>query len=268
MKPILPFLTAALFAAGSLSAQVLLNENFNYADGPLTNVSGQAWVIHSGTISINVSGGAAVIDQNDTAGGREDVNRLLSTSFNASTDNTSTIYGAFTINYSSLPVTGDSDGSYFAHLKSSVANQFYARIGATTSGAAAGTFRLNVANESWNVANTVEFAQDLSLNTTYQVVFRYDLANDRTTLWIDPTDESSTSVTALDAVTYGGGELINSYALRQGTSGTGAPGDLFLDNLIVGQTFADVTAIPEPSTYAFIGMGLAALWLVNRRRRA
>jgi hypothetical protein len=266
MKTILP-LSALVLIGATLPAQVLLNETFSYSDGPLTNVSGQAWAIHSGSVSLMVSGGAAFIDQGDTTGAREDVNRLLSSSFNASTDNTSTIYGAFTINYSALPVTGDSDGSYFAHLKSSVANQFYARIGATTSGAAAGTFRLNVANESWNVANTVEFAQDLLLNTTYHIVFRYDLANDRTTLWIDPTDESSTSVTALDAVAYAGGELINAYGLRQGTSGTGAPGDLLLDNLIVGQNFSDVAGVPEPSTYAFVGMGLAAFWLMNRRRR-
>jgi hypothetical protein len=269
MKKIL--LSLPLLAAVTLPAQVYLNETFSYADGPLTNVSGQAWAIHSGTIDLNVVSGAAFIHQNDVAANREDVNRLLNTTFDATTDNTSKIYGSFSINYSSLPITGNSDGSYFAHLKSSAAGEFYARIGANTVGAAAGTFRLAVANEggyATGLSTPVEYTVDLSLNTTYQVVFRYDLATDQTTLWVNPTDESSFSVTALDAVSYAAG-TINAYALRQGTTGTGAPGDLALDNLIIGGTFADVTTVvPEPSTYAFVGMGLAAFWFMTRRRQA
>lgn len=265
MKTILLHLAVAFIGLATLPAQILLNETFSYPDGPLTNVSGQAWVIHSGTIDLNVSGGAAFIDQNDTTGGRQDVNRQLSSGFDPATDNTTKIYGSFTINYSSLPVTGDSDGSYFAHLRSSTANEFYSRIGSSTSGAAPGTFRLAVVNEAWNVANSIEYGVDLQLNTTYRVVFRLDLATDQTTLWVNPTDESSLSVTATDAFTYAG--TINAFALRQGTSGTGAPGDLFVDDLLVGQTFADVTTVPEPSTYALMGIGLAAFFGMRRFRR-
>jgi len=266
MKKILLTLSVALIGLTTVPAQVLLNETFSYPDGPLTNVSGQVWVIHSGTTDLNVSGGAAFIDQNDTTAGRMDVNRLLSGSFDPATDNISKIYGSFTVNYSGLPVTGDSDGSYFAHLRSSTANEFYARIGSSTSGAAAGLFRLAVANETWNVANTVEYPVDLQLNITYQVVFRLDLATDQTTIWVNPADESSLSVTAADVISYSGS--INAYALRQGTSGTGAPGDLALDNLVVGQSFADVTTIvPEPSAYALIGVGLVAFCFMRRFRR-
>lgn len=260
----LPLLCLGL---ANLPAQVILYEPFSYPNGQLTNVAAPLWTVHSpGATPLNVVNGAVFIDQNDTTGGREDANRLLSTSFTPTTDNTTKLYASFTISYSALPVTGDSDGSYFAHFKSSTANEFYARIGSSTNGAADGSFRLAIANESWNVANTVEFAQDLFLNTTYTVVVRLDLATDQSTLWINPVDENSTSVTATDLISYAG--TLNAYALRQGTSGTGAPGEVTLDDLIVGQSFADVTtAVPEPSTYAFIGLGLTAFWFMTRRRR-
>jgi hypothetical protein len=244
----------------------LLLDAFSYPDGPLSTASGGAWTTHSGTDSgataLNVSSGTVLIVQHDTSGSRADDNRLYTggPTIDPSADNTTKIYSSFTISSSGLPVNGDSDGSYFAHLKSSAANEFYGRIGANTNGAAPGTYRLAIANESWNVANTVEFPLDLNLNTTYTVISRLDLATDQATLWVNPVSEASLGVTATDALTYSTG-AINAYALRQGTSGTGAPGDFAVDNLRVGTSFADV--VPEPSGLALLG----ATGLLLRRRR-
>ena len=254
-------------AAGNASAQILLSDDFSYADGPIHTVSGGAWTIHSPVppgIPLAIQSGQAFIDQNDTTAGRDDAGRLLSASFDATTDNTSKIYSSFTVNFTALPVSSTS-GSYFAHLKSSAANEFYARVGATVESAAPGAFRLAITNETWPTAALFQFPQDLSLNTTYRVVTRLDLATDQSTLWINPVNESSTSVTATDAISYAAG-AISAYALRQGTSNTsGAPGDLFVDNLFVGQTFLDV--IPEPSTTALGVLGLAAICGFRRARK-
>ncbi len=265
MKKILSPLALLLAAAASLSAQVLLNETFSYPDGQLTANSGGLWTPNSGTAPLNITNGGTILRQVDTTS-REDAFRLLSTTFNPATDNSSKIYGSFTISYTVLPTAGDSDGSYFASIRSS-ANGLYSRIGATTTGAAAGFYRLGVGNGTWNAAASIEVGQDLALNTTYQVVFRLDLATDQTTLWVNPLDESSLGATATDTFSYSGN--IDSFGIRQGTTGTGRPGELVFDNLLVGGSFADVTtAVPEPSTYAFVGMGLAAFWFLGRRKRA
>ena len=254
-------LAALMLVPVALNAEVVLQESFDYADGRLVDVSAGAWTVHSGTIALNVAGGQAVIDQADTSGGREDVNRLFSVTYDPATDNSTKLYAAFSVTFSALPA---STGSYFAHFKSSAANEFYARVGADTEGAAPGTFRLAIANETWNSTASIEYPQDLALGVSYDVMVRLDLATDQGTLWVNPVDESSTSVTATDTILYAAGS-INAYALRQGTSDIGAPGTLTLDNLRAGTSFTEVQAVPEPSTFALFGLGGAAL-LMRRRR--
>ncbi len=255
----------------SAQATILLNETFTYSDGDLTNVSAGAWGYHSGAIDVtndlSVVSGRAYINQNDGAQNHRDYNRLLSSTFDPAVDNSSAIYTRFTVNFAALPFNSGTStaGSYFAHLKSSASGEFYGRIGANSEGAAPGTFRIGITSESWaNGAGTVEFAQDLNLNIDYVVVMKYDLLTDRATLWINPLSEASASVVSADAPTYFAGGVINSFALRQGTSNsTGAPGDLFIDDLIIGTSFAEV--VPEPTSLCLVAIGAGAA-LIRRRK--
>ncbi|NOS71651.1 MAG: PEP-CTERM sorting domain-containing protein [Verrucomicrobia bacterium] len=258
----------------SSQAAALLTETFTYADGDLTNVSAGAWSYHSITgtgypaTALNNVLGQAFINQNDGGSGMGDANRLLSSTFDPATDNTSSIYSSFTVNFIALPFLSGTavSGSYFAHIRGSAGSEFYARVSASTTGAAAGSFRLGIGNEA---GTPVFLAQDLNLNTSYTVVTRLSLATDLATLWVNPTLETDPSVTGADVIGYSG--LINSYALRQGTTGTspnvGAPGDLYLDNLKVATSFDEAIApIPEPSSLALVGMSAGIAMILRRRK--
>ncbi len=264
---------ASLLAPGFLSAEVLLVDDYSYPDGQLSIVATNDWKTHSGGVfPLEVVGGKAKINQPDFSQGGEDVHRDLSVSYDPNTDNSTKLYAAFTVNFTALPDnTFDyTAGSYFAHFKSSALNEFYGRVGANTLNAEPGKFRLAVANESWNPTSIVQYPMDLELNVTYEVVIRLDLATDQTTLWIGPVDESSTSVTATDIISYPAGSTINAFALRQGTSGVpstgqGVAGTVFIDNLRVANSFIEV--VPEPAPLTLMGLAGMAL-LVLRRNRA
>lgn len=274
MKSFTPLLVLGVALTGNAAYAQLFSEGFNYANGDLV-AGNAAWVNHSGaTYTLDVSNGQAVINQNDTASGGADLHRLLGTSINGQTDNTTELFYGMTVNFTALP---NAVGSYFAHFINDDDNTpFLARLGANTEGAAAGLFRLSVQNSNWAAADNKEFPLDLSLNVSYDVVVRYSFATDQTTLWVNPASDASTSVSATDAVNYATGAPqgvnFNAFALRQGTSTgtpTGVPGDLLIDDLRVGTSFNEVfpiTPVPEPEEYAaMFAASLGAFALLRRR---
>lgn len=73
----------------------------------------------------------------------------LNASFDVLADNSSQIFIGLTVNFTALnsmrqlPIYR---ASYFAHLKSTALNEFYARLGANRIGAASGKLRLAIAS--------------------------------------------------------------------------------------------------------------------------
>ncbi|MBI4326698.1 MAG: hypothetical protein HY674_15755 [Chloroflexi bacterium] len=252
MKQILSCLGLSLLTCGA-AAQVFLTDSFSYANGPLVGAAGSSWTAHSsGSVLLSVNEGRAFIDQANTAGSKEDISALLQSAGSPVTfgpdgnanDSDNFLYSAFTVNFSAPP--NNTVGSYFAHLKDS-STGFGGRVWASTLNAAEGAFRIGIANSSTGGAGSGQIANDLSLGITYEIVTRYNVDTAFNTIWLNPTDENSPGVTAADSVTV---RTIAAFALRQGTTSAtptaGAPGSLFLDDLRVGRTFADVTVVPEP----------------------
>ncbi len=214
----------ALWMGGSaVLGGIVLNEPFDYADGPVATVSSGLWQAHSGTAGqADVSGGALRLTQAET----EDVNTPLAGQPYA-VDGNHVLYARVKAAFASLP-TGTP--GYFAHFKDA-STGFRGRFFATTNAAAEGCLRIGVSNGDGSPS--VVYPLDLILGAAHQLVMRYDVSTATTTLWIDPVQESDPSVTAVDNASV---LAIVGWAFRQ----SGGIGGMGVDEIVVGTAFGDV----------------------------
>ncbi|MDB6123918.1 MAG: sorting protein [Pedosphaera sp.] len=231
---------------------VVFNDSFTYVDGSITTNSGFLWNTHSGTAGeMQVAGGQLRVASSSS----EDVNALLIGAPYTAGSGVS-LYAKFTVNFINLPSVA---GDFFAHFKDTTASNFRGRLYAQTTNAASGTYRLAVANGS---TVSVQVTNDLSLNTSYTVVERYNPATAVTTIWVNPTSETddSKSATASDAI---GSISISTFAFRE-TSGYGT---ILLDDIRVATTFDDAlgsVVVAPPSTiplnFSYSGNNITLAW--------
>ena len=207
------------------SSDIVFEEPFNYANGPLIPNAGRLWTTRAGSPGqIQVSGHIQL-----TSTASEDaVARLIGGPYN--TSGSTVLYASFDVTFSALPAIAP---DIFAHFSGTDANNLRARVLASTTNAAAGFYRIGVANTTSTPTNVVDYPLDLSLNTSYQVVVAHDLAAGSTKLWVNPASGGA-PVDAIDPRTP---IAINAYGVRQ----SGGIGDLTMDNLLIGTSFENVT---------------------------
>jgi endonuclease/exonuclease/phosphatase family metal-dependent hydrolase len=214
-----------LISAHSAGAALLLNEAFDYPDGPLVTVSTNSWAHHSGSVTGEVTVASGRIWLAEDNG--EDVNAPLAGQPYPSSGATNVFYASFTVKFTSFP---GGSGTYIAHFKNA-SSGYRARIWALTGGAAPDRFRLGISSTDGSVISATNPA-DLRLNADYTVVTRLVNSN-ASTLWINPTAESDPGVSTSDSPAA---FTVVSYAFREAD----AEGALSIDNLRVGTSFADV----------------------------
>lgn len=207
---------------------LIYSDDFSYGDGSL--LGNGTWSTSSGTpLQLQITNGMALIVRTNS----EDLN--TGTGFGGGSPfapaSGVVLYSGFTINLTELPTSA---GNYFAHFKDT-GNGFTAKIFVSTAGAAAGHYRIGIANTASTVTASVE--NDLATNTTYLVVSRYNVATGESVVWVNPVSIASGGVAANDTI---GSITVAQYGLREDT----AMGTIFLDNLKIGTSLADVAAIP------------------------
>jgi len=206
------------------TATTLLYDTFGYADGPLTTNSAQLWSTHDGIAGQTLVASGALGLQFFQS---EDVHAaLLGGPY--SVGGGVTLYASIQVNFTGLPLAG---GQYFAHFGRTT---FRARLFATTTAAAPDTLRLGIANAG--TTQSAQVATDLSLNTTYTAVIRYNMDTAVGTLWVNPAAETDPGVTATDTATAA---AVNDLSFRQAAG----VGNIIVDNVKVGTTFADVVSV-------------------------
>jgi hypothetical protein len=136
-----------------------------------------------------------------------------------------------------MKVTGDptAAGTYFAHFMNTgtffCARVFSANIDATT-------FKVGINSTS---ATPTFWATPLVKGVYYTIAIKYDAATGVSTMWVDPQSEASTSIVGPNTTV---GTLVSGFALRQ-SAGTGV---VYVDNIKVGDAFADLCPVATPTS--------------------
>lgn len=244
MKRILLF--TMLFLAASSFGQVV--DQFNYTGALSTN----GWTKHSGTAgqfqtasgTLTYPGLAASVGNKATyvAGNSEDVNLSLGTTI------TGTGYYSFLLNLpntTGLTSTGDYFTGFAATSGSTNVNIFAPRVFIKT-GSVAGTFQLGIQNTTGGTPSpTPNYSADLTVGTTYFIVVKLDalLAPIEASLFINPVPGAAQPTTATVNNTAGTNTFatFGSIFLRQAGNATSGTGNIEIDEIRVGPTWASVT---------------------------
>ncbi len=247
-KTLLTIIGLAAVSISVVNAQILFEQNdFTYTAGDLVGQDG--WATHSGTgtqVQVATDGSFTL---NQGSGSREDVNQDVG-AFTAG----NTYYAGFTLN-----VTGGTTvtNTYFAHYLNGTTN-FRSRLWVTSF--TGSDYTLAFGNGS---AIEVTWATGLDYDTDYTVLFSYTQDTGAASLWINPVNSLSTSISAT-ALTQS--PALSAVAFRQ----AGGDTTQVISNLVVGTNFdSTLAAIPEPTTWMLIGLGTAfALTRIRRRSNA
>jgi hypothetical protein len=267
-------ITLVCLCACVSNGAIIFYEGFDYAAGNLagngvwTNANmGDEVVVASGSLSV---GGLAASSGNmATFGGMGmDPQRPF-------TSQSSSVWYSFAFRIDDLGSLNTS-GGYFGGVGSSTTFQG-ATVWVRSDGA--GGFDIGISQRSdsapvWSGAN-------YSVSSTLFLVGNYLLNsgddNDQANLWINPSSASFGSENAPSGQISSFGanndlDSINRFFLRQATDINEAPGLLSFDELRVGQSWADVTPIPEPAEWGLLCavglLGVCGLHAWRERRRA
>lgn len=299
-------LSVSFLGCPPVGAQLITHEGFNYSSGSVDGqTGGSGWgggwdnqddnanyEIESGT---PMAFGSLVTSGNYLNGGGsyQNTGRRLATSFGSGWDSAGRVSDPFgagtgqqTIDqgtvWSSMlvrlnaPITSWDNARIFFHRNSIpwFPNGFADNDGLQ--------IRLNGGDSSWSVSEgqsgpSISTGVGASVGTTYLFVIKFELSlaagANNAYVWIFDNPSS---------VTLGGADLLTSSAhasitgrdnadLRFHSLGfylDNANDRLSVDELRLGVSFADVTPIPEPSTFALLAAGGAALLWACRRKAA
>jgi hypothetical protein len=226
----------ALIAASSAQATVLLSEGFNYVNGNLVPNGGWATYSGAGTDIQVVSGRATGGAIGNPA---IDDHRLF-----PAQPLTSKTYACFEVTIPAF--TGAPKAIYFAELKDGGAAALVSRVYVLPI-SGGWTFGISHSSTSTTVGVVPWSSSTLSFDTPYQLVINYDPVALSSTLWVNPVNEFSTSVSITN--TAAAAVAVSGFGLRQSNAASTLPPspsyagtadwNFSVDNLGVGTTFDD-----------------------------
>jgi len=273
-----------LFLAHSLQAAVVLSDDFSgYTTGPINGDGGNP---QTGSYTDNWAGTTSGGLSNFTADERLQITRP-SGSFNGgyySRINPAGSANGGNVLYFSAQLTLDSgvEGAAFGLDLDGRTNL----VGINSAGNAAIWNQPNISTTNSATTYNDVFTNDetavgtsaYTFGNTYLLVGKIEDAanwgggNDRVTLWVDPllgSLEGANSHEVQVEVGFNGlfpaNSSIDNFWFLAATNNAGE--SAYLDDLIIATDWAEVTAIPEPSTIALVSLAFVVAHLRSRKRR-
>jgi disulfide bond formation protein DsbB len=239
---------AVTFAATPSMAASLVFDTFTYANGDLVPNGG--WANYSGaTADVQVNTGHALIVP---ANANDDHILFAAQAVTAKT------YACFDVTVAAF--AGQPKPVYFAELKDGGAANLVSRTYVLPLAAGGWTFGISHSTTS-ATAGVTPWTAALSTGVTYHVVINYDPGTKTSTLWVNPANELSPSVSNTNAAIAA--LAVSGFGLRQSTTASTLPAsppftgtadvNVSVDNLGVGSSFADACDIPTPAQPATWG---------------
>jgi hypothetical protein len=226
-------LGVAALTASSVFAAPILSEGFTYANGNLVPNGG--WANYSGAVTdIQVIGNRAV-----GSGPNANDDHVLF----AAQPTTSVTYACFHV---SIPaVAAAPKPIYFAEMKDAGAANLVSRVYVLP---IAGGWTFGISHSSTSAtAGVTPWTAALSYDTNYNVVINYDPVNKTSTLWVNPVNQFSPSVTNANSTVAA--LAVSGFGLRQSNAASTLPASppyagtadwgFSVDNLGIGSTFDD-----------------------------
>jgi len=280
-RHLLPITILALLAAlGKGQATLLLYDPFAYSTGDTLGSNNWNLVASSGGVATSVvaqnlsapgfspsSGNAVKLLPNG-----QDWYRTYATQSYESSSNAS-LYYSFLLRVDNLGSL-DTTGGFFGGLASPTGTSGAAMIGLRLSGSG---FQIGMAKRD---TSALSFDSTVfSVGSTILVVGSYNLVsgsiqNDTASLWINPIDlgQPNAPGASLTASTTGINNDVQSFSSfvwkpQGGAGSTQIPASLIVDEIRVGNSWAEVTPVPEPHTLGMALLGAAGLLHSLRKRR-
>jgi len=264
MKYTLPLGALALLAVSSpLNAALIAYESFNYtsiANGTAATGTGFSgnWNVGQGSIAVTTGLTYSGLPSDASSGRTTGAARAKETL--ASPITSGTIFTTLLLKNS-----GNSGGDGAGFILSGSSGNLFVGFGAGFSADETG-FGLGAigSGDGWGNPTSFTSAANISNTAVHFIAISTNLATNSTSLWINPTAAN------VAAGTLGAANLtINSVTLGTitGIGMNAISAQTTIDEVRIGDSWASVAGVPEPSTSAGL-IGIGGLFLLLRRRNS
>jgi len=217
-------------------------EPFDYDAGDLTNVTAN-WTIFSGTTGLDVEPGTLIYTDYPVTGGK--------LAYGAGTADARRDFTASNVAYASFLIQADKLPTTTSDYCVSFNPTAYATRFFLSGEAANGSFLCGISSAAGNLTWT---GSEFATGVVHRIVLKFDGISSNFNLWVNPT---GTETTPDVSVSPAGAATAFSFAIRQGTFFQNGGAELYLDEIIVGDSW-NAVQIPEPGLLAGFGLLLAA----------